>query len=306
MTGAQDWKDKLNSDNRDYFSYTGPMRVQKAAQTLAGMMQGIAADREITVAEAEAVRNWLRENAEFADRAPFNEVTRLLDDALADDHLDEEEVADILWLCDKLEPEGDFFCAVTRDIQRLHALLGGVAADSAITMKELDALDAWIEDRAHLQGYWPYDELASLIVDVRRDGKIDADEHRRLMNYFRDFADTGEFALTMPLDETDGTLTGLCAMQPEVVFADRSFCFTGKLTKATRKEAERRVQELGGQPCKYVTKSLHHLIIGAQGNEAWAFSCYGRKVEQAVKLRKQGCQLRIVHENDFWDAVEDA
>lgn len=32
---------------------------------------------------------------------------------------------------------------------------------------------------------------------------------------------------------------------------------------------------------------------------SWAFSCYGRKVEKAVQLRKDGSQVIIVHENDF-------
>lgn len=35
----------------------------------------------------------------------------------------------------------------------------------------------------------------------------------------------------------------------------------------------------------------------------WACSCYGRKVEQVVKLRKEGCRITINHENDFHDEM---
>ena len=39
------------------------------------------------------------------------------------------------------------------------------------------------------------------------------------------------------------------------------------------------------------------------GNEFWAFSCYGRKVEQAYEQRRKGHHIVIVHERDFWDAL---
>jgi len=32
---------------------------------------------------------------------------------------------------------------------------------------------------------------------------------------------------------------------------------------------------------------------------------YGRKVEKAIQLRKEGHKIILVHENDFWDAIED-
>ena len=55
----------------------------------------------------------------------------------------------------------------------------------------------------------------------------------------------------------------------------------------------------------WVAKQTEFLVISAKGNPCWAFSCYGRKVEKAVKLRKKGHAIVIVHESDFWDAVED-
>jgi hypothetical protein len=54
-----------------------------------------------------------------------------------------------------------------------------------------------------------------------------------------------------------------------------------------------------------VIKELDYLIVAAERNLCWAFSCYGRKVEAAMDLRKSGTRLTIVHENDFWDAVAD-
>ena len=56
---------------------------------------------------------------------------------------------------------------------------------------------------------------------------------------------------------------------------------------------------------KNVTDRSDYLVIGSGGNPCWAYSCHGRKVEKAVKMRKQGHPIIIVHESDFWDAIED-
>jgi hypothetical protein len=63
---------------------------------------------------------------------------------------------------------------------------------------------------------------------------------------------------------------------------------------------------LGGTVAPNLTKKVSYLVIGADGNPCWSYSCYGRKVEQAVQLRKEGSKILIVHENDFHDAVQDA
>ncbi len=305
MTENERWQDKQNADNRPYLKYTGPQRLESALQTLAGLLTGIAADGEITVEEARGIQAWLDENSEFKNRNPFDEVAKLFDAALEDGELDTEEVQDILWMCEKFQPKNKFFNRVTADIQKLHGILGGISIDGVITVDELSELDAWIIEHDNLKGFWPFDELDSLITDVLADGKIDSNEHRRLMSYFSDFADHGSHALEMPLNDTDGELSGVCAMQPEIVFDGRVFCFTGGSERATRRQLEVKITGLGAEFSKRVTHSIDYLIIGAKGNVAWCYSCYGRKVEQAVTLRKQGHQILLVHENDFWDAVED-
>jgi NAD-dependent DNA ligase len=69
---------------------------------------------------------------------------------------------------------------------------------------------------------------------------------------------------------------------------------------------EQLVVDLGGKITNNISKKLNYLVIGAAGNPCWAYACYGRKVEQAVSLRKAGFKLQIIHESDFHDAVADA
>ena len=94
-------------------------------------------------------------------------------------------------------------------------------------------------------------------------------------------------------------------MCPEVAFDGRVFTFTGTSTKATRKQIVDQITGLGAEFSPNVTSQTHYLVVGAGANPCWAFSCYGRKVEKAIEVRKSGGAILIVHESDFWDAVED-
>ena len=70
-------------------------------------------------------------------------------------------------------------------------------------------------------------------------------------------------------------------------------------------EFSKLIKQLGGEVMNSVSAKLDYLIIGADANPCWAYTCYGRKVEKAVELRKSGARLILVHENDFHDAVAD-
>ena len=295
----------LNEDNKGYYRYTGKSRLDKALHTLEGMLKGIAADGEISTDEVQMLKGWVLEHYEFAARHPFNELCPVLLEALRDMHISQDELSDLLWLCEKFTTEDKYFDVVTADMQRLQGVMAGISFDGKITVGELSRLQEWMDTHDHLRKCWPYDELEALVMSVLKDGKIDKREHDDLLAFFADFArTTGHYSIALSDVETM-TIQGVCAVCPEVSFRERNFCFTGKSERMTRVQCAQVIQELGGTFSGNVTLDLHYLVIGAEGNPCWAYSCYGRKVEQAVKYRKQGIQLVLVHENDFWDAVED-
>ena len=99
------------------------------------------------------------------------------------------------------------------------------------------------------------------------------------------------------------TTAGICALDPEITISDHLFCFTGKCEKASRSELAEIIIKHGGKFNDGVTAKTDYLIIGNAGNQCWAFSCYGRKVEKAIDLRKKGNHILIVNELDFWDSL---
>jgi len=296
----------MHPDQSEYFAYMGRARLDKAINTLLGILQGITIDLRINDKEVDLITNWINENSEFKDRHPINEIMPALESSIADGYLDEEERLDLLWICEKLQ-SNEYYDRATSDMQVLHGLLAGIVADGYISDQEIHGLSEWILDHSNLLCNWPYDEVSSLLTGILSDGKIDDAERRLLQSFFSEFVGKqGSPSINNSLKFEGAAITGLCAVCPEISFPNSIFCFTGSSPKYTRSEFAKIVEGLNGWFSKSLTQEVDYLVIGAQANPCWAYACYGRKVEKAVELRKQGFKLLLVHENDFLDAVADA
>ena len=202
------------ADGTRYFQYTTRSRLDKAINTLLGIVEGIALDGVIAPAEQRYLDEWLAAHRDAAQLHPFSEIVPVVAGAVADGELDAEERADILWLCEKLRST-EYYDQTSADMQRLHALLGGVAADGAVLKAELTALREWIDEHDHLRTLWPYDEVSALITGVLADGRIDEAEHDLLRAFFGEFAErTSGSPSTPAIVPASSVLGGVCAACP--------------------------------------------------------------------------------------------
>ena len=293
-----------------YLRFTDRQRMEKAFNTLEGLLKGIALDGKIEPLEQKELSDWCEDHSKFASRHPFKEVVPNIKTALADGVLTPDELQDLLWLCSNLKGENHYFNAVTADIQTLQGMLHGITADGKIEKEELTRLQDWISENEHLSGCYPYDELNTVIGGVLKDGKIDQQEHEQLLQFFDSFVPVSLAKQMSQLSEhslskKELTLPGICATCPTIEIPEHYFCITGFSNKGPKSEFAKAVAELKGIYVDDVPKYLHYLVVGGLANPAWAFCCYGRKIETAIRLRKDGKRLLIVHENDFWDAAED-
>lgn len=293
------------SDLNEYRKFMGKAELDKAVNSLIGLLEGISIDRKINDAEIEFLEIWLDDHRINSDRHPFNELFPVVEQAISDGVLTSDEKEDIVWLCDRLT-SNEYFNVATTDMQKLHAIMAGIGADGVISVEELEGLMAWLDDHEHLKTCWPYDEVQSLVLGVLADKKIDSKEHAILMSFFGEFVSILDNQTIVSPAVIEGTnIVGLCTVCPEINFRDAVFCLTGESHKYRRVEFEELINTLGGKSTRNVSKKVHYLIVGSEGNPCWAYACYGRKVEDAVKLRRQGHTILIVHENDFHDAVQD-
>jgi NAD-dependent DNA ligase len=296
-------------DSLYFRKYTRKAEFDKAIHILEGILKGIAIDEIINQKEVNELKTWYNHYMWLINKHPFSELMPVITKTLADNILDSEELEDLLWLCNNLKTNNIYFNVITSDIQRLQGILHGIMSDNVISKDELDGLHNWLEDNNHLAGVYPYDEIYSILTAVLADGVLSDDEKKLLKVLFGDFIDLN-VSVNINIEEISKlkqeiNIEGICAVCPEISFPGKVFCFTGMSSKTTRNTIKDTIESNDGIFSDSVTKQTDYLVVGNNGNPCWAFACYGRKIEAAVKLRKNGHRVLIVHENDFWDSLED-
>jgi len=280
--------------------YTSKARHDKAISTLLHILEGIATDQTVTSKEWELLANWVSENKSLANRHPYNELVPPLITAMEDRVLSEQERKDMTWLCTQLRSE-EYYRLVTADMQRLQPILSAIASDGTVAEAEIEQLSMWLAEREHLRKCWPYEEMDSLLTTTMQDQCIDPKEHKLLLEFCSSFT-TSDLDFETP-HVTARMLSDIFAVSPVISFDDYSFCFTGESKRATREEMQKMAQDRGAKVVESVSPELDYLVVGVGGNPCWAYSSYGRKIVKAMELRRQGSQLLIIHELDFFDAL---
>lgn len=82
-------------------------------------------------------------------------------------------------------------------------------------------------------------------------------------------------------------------------FPGATFCLTGDFVYAPRDVCTREIKDRGGVVKSSVSKKLHYLVVGGLGSPEWKHGSFGTKIEQAMRLKREGTGILIVHE-DIW------
>lgn len=293
-----------------YQIFTEPAQLHKAVNTLRGIIAGITTDENVSDSEMAELIHWCELHSHLRNRHPFSELLPVVENACSDGVITSDESKDILWLCSNFIDDSSYYDTVTSSIQFLSGLIHGIMADGTLGDKEINSLKAWMDANDFLTGTYPFDEINSLLYSILEDKVITEEERRQLVAFLSNFI---EFKDSLNLCEKDYAelrgncqINGICALCPEIQFSGRVFCFTGEFSKGKRNELEKTVLDLGGVCRSSISSKVDYLIVGNAGNPCWAYACYGRKIEEAIALRKSGGKIMIINETDFWDAVEDA
>ena len=295
----------------EYRTFTGPQELHKAIYTLRGIVAGIRADSQINTDEINELIYWCTSHEHLEDKHPFTELIPVIEDACEDGVITKEELQDILWVCDNLcSVDNPYYDQITSSIQYLCGIIHGMLADNTLADDEILALHAWIKDNDYLTGTYPFDEIESLLSSILMDGVITEEERNMLMAFFSNFIDIST-SRTINYDELLAlkekySIEGICSICQDIDFDGSTFCFTGKSKVAKRNDIAKIITDHGGKFSSNVSKKTRYLIVGVDGNPCWAYSCHGRKIEEAMTLRKSGQNLTILSEVDFWDILEDS
>ena len=287
----------------EYRKFTRKSELDKAFNVLKGMLDGISADNKIEKSEIGEIYFWLKNQSETISLSPFDEIMKILARRYNDNSFDRETLDDLNWICHQFLETNIYFNGTTADLQTLHGFCHGILADGVVNDIEIDQLKNWLEQHKHLSTYYPYDEIYAIVINILEDGIVSEAERAELTILLNDFVELASENALKVLGNTinvDSKISGVISKVLNLNLLEKTFCFTGESSRMTRKQIEEFINENGGNFSNTVTKKVDYLIIGSAGNPCWAYSCYGRKVEQAINLRKKGQNIMIISEDNLW------
>ena len=197
----------------------------------------------------------------------------------------------------------DYSRLTDRDIDELLGICRGIIADDVVSHDELKFVFQWLEDHAYLKETWPCDTLADRIQRVLADGALTAGESTEILCFLRLLIAPQP---DLPPETVQATRLPLDVPEPEVVFKNMSFCFTGTFVFGSRSACVDAIEERGGFAEGSVRKTLDYLVVGSFRSEAWIHSTYGRKIEKAVELRNRYGRPFILGEAHWARALKAA
>ena len=112
-------------------------------------------------------------------------------------------------------------------------------------------------------------------------------------------AQTDEIRELLQFVTVEFPVSSSTGVDSDSAIAGKSFLFTGALESMSRKEAQARVSELGGETPSGVTKDLHYLVIGDADLERFEGGWRTGKLKKAASYNDGGAKIAIIGETQF-------
>jgi len=277
--------------------------LDRSIHLLEGILKGIAFDQTINTKEIDELNHWIATHDVFRRHYPYTVLIPLLSTVLADKIITEDEKQDILWFCEKVSTENFFFDIVFSDLQRLQGIIHGILSDKTIRDEEVYSLEEWLKDHLHLKSHYPYDELVTIIDGILDDKVISDRERQTLERYFIEFINDDLLSAysedDLKLIRSRMTIGAVCAKEPVIEFNNKTFSFTGEMTRRDKDNFINCIKNHGGHYTAVISDKVDYLVVNDASALLWAFEPFGRKIDLALKLRAEGEALVIISKRDF-------
>ncbi len=182
---------------------------------------------------------------------------------------------------------------------QLIGLISGITADGHLHDLEIQFLRTWLSEKRSEGEHWLHHRLSAIIEHILADGVVTDDERAELMTALQDAAGVNFSETGCVTPETIAFPADDC----EVVFANATFCLTGKFHFGSRGQCEAATTAAGGTCVGSVNRNTRYLVIGSAGaTKSWKQATYGQKIDSAMKLKEKGHPIQIVTE-EMWSEV---
>lgn len=190
-----------------------------------------------------------------------------------------------------------------RSVSETIGLCRGILADGNVDFGEAKMLLDWLERNPMASQGWPFDVLLVRLREMLADGILDSDEEGELLKTLMQLTGGG-FASVENSFVSGSSSLPLDTPQPTIIWRGKGFVFTGQMACGTRKQCQESVVSVGGIALPGVSSKMNYLVIGSIGSEAWIYSTHGRKIEEAVSLRRSNLPVSIVSEEHWFHEFE--
>jgi hypothetical protein len=188
-----------------------------------------------------------------------------------------------------------------RTIDEMLGLCRGILADGEVTTGEARFLYEWMCTNRHLATEWPATILFRRVREMLIDHALDHDEQVELFGLLDDII--GEKIDLKGMAVSASTSLPLDKPAPKIDFGGHRFCVTGRFVYGSRKQVVSQIEGRGGLIHDRASRLTNYVVIGVAASRDWIHSSYGRKIQDAVDLRNDGCPIRIVNELHWADAI---
>ncbi len=190
---------------------------------------------------------------------------------------------------------GAYVNEMNRSLGALLGIAQGMLSDQHLADGEIQFLQQWLENNSAISTAWPGDVIYHRVKNVLADGIVTEDEREHLTETLqsllggtmKQLADATHVTQLLPYE------------QPTIVFANATFCLTGDFVYAPRKVCESAIVSLGGNAKSAVSKKIDYLVVGGLGSNEWKHGSFGTKIDGAMRLKREGAPISIIHE-DHW------
>ena len=279
---------ELDDNGQPHPRFHAENNREKSFHDLIGILHGITADQEINGDEVRWLNHWLRHAASNLNRdGDYLDLVDAVEDILCDGLVTQDEKDDLLNMVNDILRYRDRGIANEKQAtQRLLGLMNGIAADRRLNTDEVLTLRAWLDTVEGWTDIQSFNTLRQAVKTALSDGEFNPD-NPALLNAIRRIVGE-DIGHAMQLFDDD---------QP-IAFERRGFCFSGTFNNRTRRQCIELIVARGGVSHKNVTRQTDYLVVGGISSRDWVYSSFGRKLEKALRYRKEH-GLLIISQNHW-------
>jgi len=187
---------------------------------------------------------------------------------------------------------------ISKAIDQLSGMCAGILADGSVSETEARFFYDWVKKYASYEPVWPFTDILSRLDRIFSDGLISEEERHELKNIMEQI--TGKGLQSEPSETFSSELPLDSPLPEQIIFEGHEFIPTGRFAFGTRqKVADMITMRHGIVKDGFPTRSTRYLVIGVFASRDWYHTNYGRKIERAVELRRDGCPISIIPE-EHW------